>query len=153
MDNEMKISKYELPIIFDPSNLEKEIESWVKDSNLSELIAWLAAVLMPSELTESAILLRDIQTYLESPSSNLRWNIFKKSEEVGFSTTSGLLGLALFLLKGSMSPDEYEPVYPPDGVVEQIIGCILMLLIVSKSQAPSNEAEKLYIAWCNYKLQ
>ena len=145
----MKISKYELPIIFDPSNLEKEIESWVKDSNLSELIAWLAAVLMPSELTESAILLRDIQIYLESPSSNLRWNIFKKSEEVGFSTTSGLLGL----LKGSMSPDEYEPVYPPDGVVEQIIGCILMLLIVSKSQAPSNEAEKLYIAWCNYKLQ
>ena len=147
----MKISKYELPIIFEPSNLEKEIESWVKDSNLSELIAWLAAVLMPSELTESAILLRDIQIYLESPSSNLRWNIFKKSEEVGFSTTSGLLGLALFLLKGS--PDEYEPVYPPDGVVEQIIGCILMLLTVSKSQAPSNEAEKLYIAWCNYKLQ
>lgn len=85
----MKISKYELPIIFDPSNLEKEIESWVKDSNLSELIAWLAAVLMPSELTESAILLRDIQIYLESPSSNLRWNIFKNQRRSVFQQRQG----------------------------------------------------------------
>lgn len=53
-------------------------------------------------------------------------------------------------MDGSMSPDEYEPVYPPEGVVEQIIGCILILLAVSNNQAPSKGAENLYIDWCNY---
>ena len=146
----MQSLKPEATKVFDSSNWESEIESWVKRSNLSKMIAWLGSILMPPDSTESSTLLKNIQTYLESPSSSLRWDIFKKSEVIGFSTTPGLLGLALFLMDGSMSPDEYEPVYPPEGVVEQIIGCILMLLAVSNNQAPSKGAEKLYIDWCNY---
>lgn len=139
------------PRRFNPSSWESELKLFVESSKLSELIAWLVSVLMPSASPESSILLRNIQTYLESPSPTLRWDIFKRAENIGFSTSTGLLGLVLFLMDGSMSPEGYEPVYPPEGVAEQIIHCILVLLAVSKSECPSKEAEVLFIDWCNYK--
>ncbi|MFQ6247193.1 DUF6931 family protein [Yersinia enterocolitica] len=141
------------PKCFKSSNWEGELKSFVEDSKLSDLITWLVSVLIPSASSESLILLINIKKYLETPSSTLRWDIYKSSENIGFTTPTGLLGLALFLMDGSMSPEEYEPVYPPEGVVEQIIHCILVLLAVSTSECecPSKEAEVLFNDWCNYK--
>lgn len=135
----------------DHSNWEDEIKSLAEKSELLHLIAWIASILEPSAPTETSMLLKSINKYLDVPSPDLRWDVFMRAENIGFTTPSGLLGLALFLIEGSMSPEEYEPVYPPEGVVEKIINCIIELLAVLKYECPSTGADALFTDWYNYK--
>lgn len=147
----MKYLHSNTSIYAEHSTWENEIKSLDEKSELSHLIVWIASILVPSASPEISTLLKRINKYFDTPSPDLRWEVFRRAENIGFTTPSGLLGLALFLVEGSMSPEEYEPVYPPEGVVEKIINCILELLALSKYECHSTGAEMLFTDWCNYK--
>ncbi|EMZ7035352.1 hypothetical protein ABE276_003430 [Salmonella enterica] len=74
----------------------------------------------------------DILRWLDEPDDALRWAIFDQLETVGYESFVGGLGLSVFL-SGSLTPEGQPAVYPPDGVVTEMLLSSARLLVVSDS--------------------
>lgn len=120
---------------------------WLDNAELLNIIKWLADEMKSSVCTDNNGLLQDIMLW-QDKNDELRWYIYKKSESLGFTTQVGALGLALFMLSGSMSPPECEPVYASLLSVKQIILGILITQSVINSNPPSEGARMLFQKWC-----
>lgn len=123
------------------------IEIWVMSIRPINFIRWLAKTMAPSVNAEFSELLTDIMMWREHD-DELRRGIYTKSEELGFTTQAGALGLALFMCGGSMSPPEYDPINAPEGAIKQILYAILINQSVITSDTPAEGVKMLFQKWC-----
>lgn len=74
----------------------------------------------------------DILNWLNEPDDALRWAIPDQLDTVGYGSFIGGLGASVFL-SGSLTPAGQPAVYPPDGVVTEMLLSSAKLLVVSDS--------------------
>lgn len=132
------------------SHWEHELHKLVYHHKPVSVSDWLVTKFMSSSTAETEPVLRNIHQYLNNPCEELRWKIFEQTNEAGFGTKEGILGLAVFFMGGSMSPKEYEPVYPPEDTVNRLMLCILMMLAMSDQGSPQRGTEILLSEWNIY---
>lgn len=123
------------------------IEIWVMSIEPLDFIRWLAKAIAPSVSAEFSELLKDIMMWRDHD-DELRREIYTKSEELGFTTQAGALGLALFMSGGSMSLPEYDPINAPEGAIKQILYAILTNQLVITSDTPAEAVKMLFQKWC-----
>lgn len=123
------------------------IEIWVMSIEPLNFIRWLAKTIAPSVNAEFSDLLKDIMMWRDHD-DELRREIYMKSEELGFTTQAGALGLALFMSGGSMSLPEYDPINAPEGAIKQILHAILINQSVITSDTPVEAVKMLFQKWC-----
>ena len=70
----------------------------------------------------------DCSVWLTTSDDVLRWRIFQYSQQLGFDTPMGALGLSLFWSEGSMTASELEPVYPEASLSTQMLLCAMKLI-------------------------
>ena len=134
-------------------NWQNALNIWINNSELLNLIKWLATVIIQSVSSEFIELLKDIISWNVND-DELRRCIYKKAENLGFTTQAGSLGLALFMFGGSMSPPEYEPVYAPPRSVAQILhGILINQSVITSDTSPVEGAKGLFQQWCSCHYQ
>ncbi|MBI0278600.1 hypothetical protein I6H07_22975 (plasmid) [Hafnia alvei] len=91
----------------------------------------------------------DISQWLNSHDETLRWRIFQQAETLGFDTPLGALGLSVFWMRGSMTPTEFDAVYPEPHLAPLMVHCALKLLSVALAgdNAPYIGAQTLLTEW------
>ena len=131
---------------------EDALASVVADSPPRKLLAWtLQQALTRMDLQESPQkqCASEIQQWLAEPDDERRFRIFKQAELLGFDTPVGALGLSLFWMQGSMTPAEFDAVYPEPHLSHQMLLCALKLLsvVISAQDAPLKGAQILLAEW------
>lgn len=127
---------------------QEALDFWVNNIDSLSLIKWLAKYLSQSSSEENFIFLQSIVKWQEGDDEQ-RWEIFKKSESVGFTTQLGSLGLSLFISQGSMSPSPYDPIYAPSYSEKKIIYGILTNEACTVWDIPNEGVFFLFQHWCN----
>uniref|UniRef100_UPI001652EB02 DUF6931 family protein n=1 Tax=Serratia marcescens TaxID=615 RepID=UPI001652EB02 len=97
-------------------------------------LGWVLAQIVdgPQALSEAArACADDIRLWLKTHDDDLRWRIFHQADALGFDTPLGALGLSLFWMQGSMTPAEFDAVYPQAHLAPLMLHCALKLLSVS----------------------
>ncbi len=124
---------------------ERALELWVKSFEPVLIIRWFSEFIKTDSGNDT--LLRDIISWCDNPNEELRWAIFSKSQDAGFTTECGGLALALFLSGGSMSPADYEPVYAQSGSITSILHSILMYHTVNSFSDHTEGAKVMLRHW------
>lgn len=90
-----------------------------------------------------------IGQWLKTHDDVLRRTIFQQAEALGFDTPVGMLGLALFWMQGSMTPGEFDAVYPEPYLASLMLQCAMKQLAVqmASDDAPITGAKTLLAQW------
>ncbi|WP_129953638.1 MULTISPECIES: DUF6931 family protein [unclassified Rahnella] len=131
---------------------EDALASVVADVAQKKLLAWtLQQALSRPESQEPAVrqCASEIHQWLAEPEDDRRFRIFQQAELLGFDTPVGALGLSVFWMQGSMTPAEFEAVYPESHLSHLMLHCALKLLSVgiAGEDAPLKGAQNLLSEW------
>ncbi len=134
------------------NNWEDALAYLVSNHPTDQLMTWILAQLMADTVALSQQEKRcaqEILEWLKNHDDDCRWRIFNQADELGFDSPMGALGLALFWSKGSMTPTEFEAVYPEKHLARVMLHCVLMLMSVrlAGEQAPLTGARTLVGNW------
>ncbi|WP_447840907.1 DUF6931 family protein [Enterobacter bugandensis] len=90
-----------------------------------------------------------IGQWLKTHDDALRHSLYPQAEALGFDTPLGALGLALFWMQGSMTPDKFDAVYPEPHLAPLMLQCALKQLVVqlAADNAPITGAKTLLAQW------
>ncbi|MGB7801761.1 DUF6931 family protein [Buttiauxella sp.] len=131
---------------------EDALASLVADCPQEKMMAWalqqaLSRMASPEQAVQQCA--SDIRQWLAKPDDDQRFRIFQQAEQIGFDTPVGALGLALFWMQGSMTPAEFDAVYPEPHLSRLMILCALKLLSVgiAAEDAPLKGAQLLLAEW------
>ncbi|EIU5772671.1 type VI secretion protein [Salmonella enterica] len=127
---------------------QEVLDFWINNTDSLTLIKWLAQFISQSSSEEDSALLQSILKWQKGDDEQ-RWEIFKNSESVGFSTQPGSLGLSLFISQGSLSPSPYDPVYAPSYSEKKIIYGVLINQSCKFYDTPDEGVVFLFQHWCN----
>ncbi|EPA9819823.1 type VI secretion protein [Escherichia coli] len=127
---------------------QEALDFWVNNTDSLTLIKWLAKFISQSSSGEDSVFLQSIVKWQKGDDEQ-RWEIFKTSESIGFTTELGSLGVSLFISQGSMSPSPYDPVYAPPYSEKKIIYGILANQSCNISNTPDEGGVILFQHWCN----
>ncbi|ECZ0740549.1 TPA: hypothetical protein G8O00_000942 [Salmonella enterica] len=111
------------------------LAQWIDRHPLAIIQKWMVMYGLRHALPENdnaRRLATDILYWLDGPDDALRWAIFDQLETVGYESFIGGLGASVFL-SGSLTPEGQPAVYPPDGVVTELLLSGAKLLVVSVS--------------------
>ena len=110
---------------------EDALACMVLDVAQEKVLASALQLVNEQPLSESARRCADnISMWLRTHDDALRRSIFQQAEALGFDTPLGALGLALFWMQGSMTPEEFEAVYPAPHLAPLMLHCALKQLAV-----------------------
>lgn len=131
---------------------EDALASVAADSVQEKLLAWtLQKALARPESQEPAMqqCASEIHQWLANPDDDRRFRIFQQAEQLGFDTPVGALGLSLFWMQGSMTPAEFDAVYPEPHLSRLMLHCALKLLSVAiaAEDPPLKGAQTLLSEW------
>ncbi|MFA3763169.1 hypothetical protein [Yersinia sp. 2466 StPb PI] len=134
------------------NNWEDALAYLVSNHPTDKLMTWILAQLMVDTASLSQQEKRcaqEILEWLKNRDDACRWCIFNQADELGFDSLMGMLGLALFWSKGSMTPAEFEAVYPEKHLAPVMLHCVLMLISIrlAGEQAPIRGAQTLVAQW------
>ncbi|QNQ55456.1 DUF6931 family protein [Serratia liquefaciens] len=134
------------------NNWEDALAYLVSNHPTDKLMTWILAQLMADTVAlsqQEKCCAQDILKWLEKRDDDCRWRIFNQAGELGFDSTVGALGLALFWSQGSMTPAEFEAVYPENHLAPVMLHCVLMLMSIQLAgeQAPLTGARVLVAHW------
>ncbi|TDS97685.1 hypothetical protein EDF78_10160 [Rahnella sp. BIGb0236] len=131
---------------------EDALASVVADSPQEKLLAWtLQQALNQPGSAEQPVqqCASEIRQWLAEHDDARRFRIFQQAEQLGFDTPVGALGLAVFWMDGSMTPAEFDAVYPEAHLSRLMLLCALKLLSVgiAAENAPLTGAQTLLAQW------
>lgn len=134
------------------NNWEDALAYLVSNNPTGKLIKWILDQLMSDEIVMSQqekTCAQEILAWLKNNDDDCRRRIFNQAYELGFDSPMGALGLALFWSKGSMTPAEFEAVYPEKHLSRVMLHCVLMLMStrLAGEQAPITGAKTLLASW------
>ncbi|MEN4908711.1 DUF6931 family protein [Rahnella bonaserana] len=91
----------------------------------------------------------EIQQWLAERDDARRFRVFQLAEKLGFDTPVGALGLSLFWMDGSMTPAEFDAVYPETHLSRLMLLCALKLLSIeiAAEDPPLKGAQTLLAEW------
>ncbi|ELI7922708.1 DUF6931 family protein [Yersinia enterocolitica] len=138
--------------LLEAKNWEDALAYLVSNHPTDQLMTWILARLVTDTVALSQQEKRcsqEIIEWLKNHDDTCRWRIFNQADELGFDSPIGALGLALFWSKGSMTPAEFEAVYPEKHLTPLMLHCVLMLMSVrlAGEQAPFVGAQILVAHW------
>lgn len=123
---------------------EEALLHWSQQIDFKTTVTQLTCVLRQITGVEVAPLLDDIARYDHQPEETLRWRIFEQGKTLGFNSAVGALALALFWSQGSMSPPEFEPVYPDPQLSQKILNCALVMSACQLADSPVEGVRQLF---------
>lgn len=130
---------------------EDALACLVLESPPKQTLGWLLQQILKAGTSSAAerLCADDIGRWIGSSDEALRRDIFRRAEALGFDTPLGALGLAAFWMQGSMTPDEFEAVYPEPHLAPLMLHCAMKLLSVSLAGdgAPHAGAQALFAEW------
>lgn len=131
---------------------EDALASIVADSPQEKLMAWaLQQTLNHMTSHEQPVqqCASEIQQWLAERDDARRFRVFQLAEKLGFDTPVGALGLSLFWMDGSMTPAEFDAVYPEPHLSRLMLLCALKLLSVeiAAEDPPLKGAQTLLAEW------
>lgn len=129
---------------------EQGLELWLNAFSVHQVNCWIANCISNSNVENSDIekdLFFLIDKWFFEPDDTLRRALFSKAEKIGFDSPVTLLALSIFWSEGSMSPEEYEPVYPDVSLSRQICKCILLTLACEINESPQQGLITLFNHW------
>lgn len=129
---------------------EDALASLVLDKTPEKVLGWVVQQVTQLPLNPPALqCVADINQWLKTHDEGLRRDIFLQAENLGFDTPVGAAGLALFWMQGSMTPDEFEAVYPEAHLAPLMLHCALKQLsvLLAADNAPLIGAQHLLAQW------
>lgn len=133
------------------NNWEDALAYLVSNHPKDKLMKWILAQLMSDTVLsqQEKCCAQEILEWLKNNDDDCRWRIFNQADELGFDSTIGALGLALFWSKGSMTPAEFEAVYPEQHLSQVMLHCVLILMSIKLAgeQTPIVGARTLVASW------
>jgi hypothetical protein len=134
------------------NNWEDALAYLVSKTPFDNMMTWILQRLMtdsaaPDEREKACG--QEMINWLKNHDDACRWRIFNQAGQLGFDCPMGGLGLALFWSKGSMTPAEFEAVYPEKHLAPLMLHCVLMQISVrlAGEQAPIIGAQTLVAQW------
>jgi len=144
-------SGYENALNLMVTNLwEDALACLVQDAAPEKVLGWALQQVNSLPLDEAARqCAADISQWLKTHDDALRRTIFQQAEGLGFDTPLGALGLSLFWMQGSMTPDEFEAVYPEPHLATLMLHCGLkqLAVLLAAGNAPLTGAQHLLTQW------
>ncbi|MHA0273230.1 DUF6931 family protein [Enterobacter ludwigii] len=142
-------SSYENALNLMVTNLwEDALACLVLDAAQEKVLGWALQQVNVLPLDEAAQQCAgEISQWLKTHDDALRRTIFQQAEALGFDTPVGALGLALFWMQGSMTPDEFDAVYPEPHLSPLMLHCALKQLAVQlAADTPPITGAKIILA-------
>jgi len=127
---------------------EDALAYMINESPAEKLMGWILQR-SPANTPEMQQCAQEIGLWLKDHDETRRWHIFQQAEQLGFDTPLGALGLSLFWMQGSMTPTEFEAVYPEAHLSPLMLHCALKLLsmALAVNEPPMTGAQTLTSEW------